>query len=153
MPTAAVPASGLASSITPTPAMPSGGTALTSAATLSFLANCRSSADTTCTPAAAQASTTSASPRLVRMAARSPPETPWIVTPKRLPVSDAASSATSMPLRLDSSTSAPAWAAMTPATRPTGPVPPRMTTREPASAAPRRCSAASTQATMAAAVV
>ena len=87
--------------------------------------------ETTCTPAAAQASSTSASASELRTAAGSPPDRPCSVTPKRLPVSRAAASATSMPLRLDRKTSAPACAAITPAMRPTGPVPPRMTTRWP----------------------
>ena len=52
MPTARVSASGLALSITPTPASPSGGTALTSAATSMRLAWARSVSLMTCTPAA-----------------------------------------------------------------------------------------------------
>ena len=79
---------------------------------------------------------------------------PCNVTPKRVPVSTAAASAASMPLRLDRNTSAPAPAAITPAMRPTGPVPPRITTRCPASAcAWWRCNADSTHASIAAAVV
>ena len=70
MPTAAVPGSGFESSITPTPSMPSGGTALMSAATLSRLADLRVSDVTTCMPAAAQASSTSVSASAARQRRR-----------------------------------------------------------------------------------
>ena len=128
MPTACVPASGTPLSITPTPAMPLGGTAFTSAATFSCFACDRSSADSTCTPAAAQARITSASASDACTVSLLSPDTPFSVTPKRTPVTPAAVSASTRPSRFDRQTRAPACAAITQAMRPTGPAPPITTT-------------------------
>ncbi len=128
MPTIRVPSMGLASSITPTPARPAGGTAFTSAATRSWDALARSSSSITCTPAAATPITMSAGARASRNSGRVRVEAEASTVSKRLPVSCAAASAASRPLWLPSTAVAPAREHSTAAMRPTGPVPPSSNT-------------------------